>query len=226
MKRKNVSLIAGAAVCTLTVLLTVMYAVVSGMFVHAEYTPPCDTESISVEAIQTVTERGLISTEQHAGAVYFYPDRSVTRGELAKTLCILLSLPVKQYAETPLGFADEATIPEADLPYIRAVLAEGYIRLFGDYTFRANDVLSREETADIFGSLLSGAVSTGKSEALTDFEAVSAHFKENAKKAVDYGIMIGYPDGTFRPKEALTRKELALLLHRLLQNEHFIKRNS
>jgi hypothetical protein len=226
MKRKNVSLIAGAAVCTLTVLLTVMYAVVSGMFVHAEYIPPCDTDSIAAEAIQTVTKSGLISTEQHAGAVYFYPDRSVTRGELAKTLCVLLSLPVRQYEKAPLGFADEASIPEADLPYIRAVLVGGYIRLFGDYTFRADDVLSREETADIFGSLLSGAVSTGKSEALTDFETVSDHFKTNAKKAVEYGIMIGYPDETFRPKETLTRKELAMLLHRLLQNEHFIKRNS
>ncbi len=226
MKRKNVSLIAGAAVCTLTVLLTVVYAVVSGMFVHAEYIPPCDTDSIAAEAIKTVTESGLLSTEQHAGAVYFHPDRTVTRGELAKTLCALLALPVKNYAETPLGFADEASISEADLPYIRAVLAGGYIRLFGDYTFRADAVLSREETADIFGSLLVGAVSTGKSESLTDFEAVSAHFAANAKKAVDYGIMIGYPDDTFRPKEDLTREELALLLHRLLQNEHFIKRKS
>ena len=45
MKRKNVSLIAGAAICTLTVLLTVVYAAVSGMFVHAEYIPPCDLDS-------------------------------------------------------------------------------------------------------------------------------------------------------------------------------------
>jgi hypothetical protein len=38
--------------------------------------------------------------------------------------------------------------------------------------------------------------------------------------------MIGYPDGTFLPKNELTREELALILYRLTQNEHFTKRNS
>ena len=35
--------------------------------------------------------------------------------------------------------------------------------------------------------------------------------------------MIGYTDGTFRPKQVLTREELALILYRLLSAENFTK---
>lgn len=226
MKRKNVSLIAGAAICALTVLLTAVYVAVSGMFVHAEYVPPCDIDGYSEEAILAITESGLLSTETANGKEYFYPDRAVTRAELAGALARLMDLSVKQYENTEVGFADEYKIAASDLPYIRTAVAGGYMKLYSDYTFRPESEVTREETADIIGALFSGAVSAGKSKNFSDFNAVSAHFLENAKKTVDYSIMIGYPDGTFLPKNALTREELALILYRLTQNEHFTKRNS
>ena len=226
MKRKNVSLIAGAAVCTLTVLLTAVYIAVSGIFVRAEYIPPCDIDGYAKEAILSVTESGLISTETSDGKVYFYPERAVTRAELASALVQLTGISAKQYESTEVGFADEYKIPAKDLPYVRAAVANGYIKLYGDYTFRPDTTVSREETADIIGSLFSGAISAGKSESFSDFEKVSEHFLTNAKKTVDHGIMIGYPDGTFLPQNELTREELALILHRLTKNEHFTKRNS
>ncbi len=226
MKRKQVSLIAGAAICALTVLLTVIYAALSGLFVHAEYIPPCDTDSFAADAIRKATESGLLDTEDIDGAVYFYPERTVTRAELAKTIVRLLELSAESYAEAPLGFSDEAWVDPKLLPAVRAVLANGYMRLYDDYTFRPDAPVSREEAADVVGTLLSGAVSSGKSELFSDFIEVSAHFSDNAKRTVDYGIMIGYPDGTFRPKQDLTREELALILQRLLQNEHLFQRKS
>ncbi len=226
MKRKNVSLIAGAAICALTVLLTAVYIAVSGMFVHAEYIPPCDIDSFAAEAILNVTESGLLSTESVNGKVYFYPQREVTREELAKALTLLLAIPTEPYEEAALGFSDENKISEETLPYIRAVIANGHIKLHSDYTFRPEEAVSREETADIFGSILKGAVSAGKSESFSDFSEISAHFEVNAKKAVDYDIMIGYPDGTFRPKQSLTREELALILFRITQKDNLIQRKS
>ena len=44
--------------------------------------------------------------------------------------------------------------------------------------------------------------------------------------AAEKGVVEGYPDGTFRPKNVLTREEFALLLYRLTQNEYFTQRNS
>jgi hypothetical protein len=226
MKRKNVSLIAGAAICALTVLLTAVYVAVSGIFVHAEYVPPCDIDGYAKDAILAVTENGLIFTENVNGRTYFYPERTVTRAELAGVLTRLLSLPAKQYESAELGFSDEYKIGIEDLSHVRAAVAGGYIKLFSDYTFRPEAAVSREEIADIIGSLFPGAVSAGRSDDFSDFDEVSAHFLTNAKKTVDHRVMIGYPDGTFLPKNELTREELALILYRLTQNEHFTKRNS
>ncbi len=226
MKRKQVSLIAGVAICALTVLLTVVYALLSDMFVRAEYILPCDIDSYAADAIRIITEKGLMSTETKDESVYFYPKREVTRAELAESLTRLLELPVSSHEKEALGFADEASISERSLPHIRAVIAGGYMMLYDDYTFRPDEKIPREEAANIVGTLLSGAVSSGKSENFTDFGEISSHFGKNAKKTADYGIMIGYPDSTFRPKQNLTREEFALILHRLLQNESLIQRKS
>lgn len=226
MKRKNVSLIAGAAICALTVLLTAVYVAVSGMFVQAEYMPPDDIRGYAEEAILAVTRSGLLENEAVNGKIRFHPDRAVTRAELAGALMRLMEISAESYTSVEIGFADEYRIKAADLAYVRAAVAGGYMKLFSDYTFRAEESITREETADIIGALFSGAISAGKSNNFSDFNEISAHFYENAKKTVDHGIMIGYPDGTFLPKNELTREELALILYRLTQNEHFIQRNS
>jgi hypothetical protein len=226
MKRKNVSLIAGAAICALTVLLTAVYVSLSGMFVQAEYIPPDDIAGYAEEAILAVTQSGLLSNETVNGKVCFHPERAVTRAELAGALIRLLGISAESYETIEVGFADEYRIKAGDLAYIRAAVAGGYMKLYSDYTFRPEESITREETADIIGSLFSGAISAGKSSHFSDFDEISEHFFENAKKTVDHLIMIGYPDGTFLPKNELTREELALILYRLTQNEHFTQRNS
>ncbi len=213
-------MIAGAAVCMLVVLLTAVYAMLAEFFTQSERIAPCDVKAADADAVKEIMAKNLMTAEEKSGVLYFHPEEAVTRAELAKTLCSLLELPTELYKEIPLGFTDEKTITEAYLPYIRAVLSTGYMKLHYDKTFRPDAEMTREETADIIGSLLLTAVSSGKSETYTDFETVEPHFAQNAKKAVEHGIMKGYPDGTFRPKHTLTREELANILYRLLQNEH------
>ena len=117
------------------------------------------------------------------------------------------------------NFADEEQISAELLPYVRAALSGGYIKLFSDYTYRVGNSVSREEVADIFAPLCQTGASAGKSESFTDFDEVSIYFEDHVKKIVDLDIMIGYPDGTFRPKDAITREELALVLYRFEQLE-------
>ena len=97
------------------------------------------------------------------------------------------------------------------------------MKLQSGYVFHPDDFITREETADIFGALCTAAISAGKSESFSDFDTISTYFEPNAKKLVDFEIMIGYTDGTFRPKQILTREELALILYRLSTAENFRK---
>ena len=147
----------------------------------------------------------------------------VTRGEVARVIVTYLGINPAKYEKTEIGFADEAEIDTSLRPYIRAALANGLMKLQSGYVFHPDDFITREETADIFGALCTAAISAGKSENFSDFDTISTYFEPNAKKLVDFEIMIGYTDGTFRPKQILTREELALILYRLLSAENFRK---
>ena len=221
MKTKKVSLIAGISVCGLIVLLTVVYAVITGSSVSAEnYVPPCDIESsYAKDAIDWAVKNKLMSAHTSDGQTYFFPETEVTKGEIAKVLINYLDIDPKEYENVTLGFADEAQIPEEDLPYIRAALSGGYVKLFSDYTYRADAAVTREEIADIFAPLCGTSASAGKNEIFSDFTDVSIYFEDHVNKIVDLEIMIGYPDGTLRPKEAITREELALVLYRFAHLE-------
>jgi hypothetical protein len=219
MKNKKITLIVGVSLCAFIVALAIVYAVITSASVSAETNlPPCDIDnSYAKEAILTVTEKGLMMTETKDGKIYFNPETEVTRTEIAKALILYMKTDLKNYENTALGFSDEAQIPKEDLPYIRAALSQGYIKLNNDYTFRASAPISREEAADIVSAVCTPSLSAGKSERFKDFKEISPHFESGAKKTVDLEIMIGYPDDTFRPKAHLTREELALILHRLLK---------
>ena len=222
MKTKKISLIAGISVCSLVVLLTVVYAVLTDAFVSAEkYTPPCDIEeSYAKDAIEWVVKKGWMTVETIDGQAYFFPTSKVTRGEMATVLVSYLDINCDSYADAAIGFADEAQIPPAELPCIRAVVSGGYVKLFSDYTYRRDSPLTREETADIFAPLCRTSASTGKTSAFSDYAEVSIYFEENVRKLVDLEILIGYPDGKLRPKNDITREELATVLYRLALTEN------
>ena len=217
MKTKKVSLIAGIAVCALIVLFTAVYTALTGAFVSAEpYVSPCDIEdSYAKEAIEWAVRQQWMTVETVDGQAYFFPDAKVTRSEIAKILVSYLDMDCERYADIAVGFADEAQIPAERLPYIRAVVSAGYVKLFHDYTYRADASVSREETADIFAPLCGVTASAGKSANFSDFAEVGIYFEDSVKKLVDLEILIGYPDGKLRPKNDITREELATLLYRL-----------
>ncbi|MBR7160975.1 MAG: S-layer homology domain-containing protein [Clostridia bacterium] len=219
MKTKKLSLAAGVSVCVLIALLTAVYALLTDTPASAEKPVlPCDIEeSFAKEAIVWAVENGFMQAELSEGNAYFSPKREATRGEIAKVLITYLEIDVKAYENTEIGFADEAKIPKALLPYVRAALSRGYIKLYADYTYRAESPVSREETADIFAPLCNMSVSAGKSERFSDFSEVSLYFEDNVKKIVDLDIMIGYPDGMLRPKNTITREELAMVLYRFAE---------
>ncbi|MBQ9747756.1 MAG: S-layer homology domain-containing protein [Clostridia bacterium] len=223
MKRKELSLIAGIALCTLTVLLTVVYVMRPAPTDGVVYVAPCDTDADTAEAIRAVTESGYMSLSLVDGSAYFYPDQPVRRGELAVILCAMLSPETGADKDAALGIADEHDVPASQLSAVRTAVAHGYMRLHGDYTFRPSAMLTREEVADVFGALCAVEVSTGRTEEITDLDEISPHFRKNAERLIELGILQG-SDGRLRPKDIITREELALIIHRITESEYFIQR--
>lgn len=66
---------------------------------------------------------------------------------------------------------------------------------------------SNPQSAKVFGTY------TIKETDLTHFNDISGHWAENTiNKWANYGIISGYPDGTFKPDSPVTRAELAKIL--------------
>jgi hypothetical protein len=51
---------------------------------------------------------------------------------------------------------------------------------------------------------------------IKDYDDIADWAKGSVLKAVDSGIMIGDDQGRFRPKELITRQEVAVIIDRLL----------
>lgn len=97
------------------------------------------------------------------------------------------------------------------------VSKKGWMEGFGDHRFLPEDGLTRAQAATILCRYLKmdGVAATNQ------FPDVLNHWAEKEiSLAVTHGLMKGYPDGTFRPNQAVTREEIAVILQRILQYEY------
>jgi hypothetical protein len=94
-------------------------------------------------------------------------------------------------------------------------LAEmGIIKGYPDGTFRPNAYITRAEFAAIAARFDSTDI-TGKTATFSDIATSWA--KDEIVRTAVLGWTNGYPDGTFRPQNDITRAEVATLVNRVLK---------
>ena len=139
----------------------------------------------------------------------FGPDRSMTRAEAAQMFYPLL--PDKDVPNT-VTFSD---VP-ADAWYAEAVntLASlGMVEGYADGTFRPDNTITRAEFVTI---------AVGFADLEIDGEARFTDVARNAwyypyiADACAYGWIGGYPDGSFRPDNTITRAEVTVIVNNML----------
>ncbi len=137
----------------------------------------------------------------------FQPDTKLTRAQAAQVIYRLLAQP-----ESGTGSCSYTDVP-ADQWYAPPVRALCALGLFDDGNlFRPNDVITRAEFVDLLVRLKPQA--TGEST----FPDVSSDYwaAEQIAIAAGQGWIAGYPDGTFRPDNGLTRAEACTVINRML----------
>lgn len=221
--KKRIALASTLVLASLAAVLAV-----SVIFAGNTYVPPSDIESCyAKEEITYCCKSGYFDVSQtEDGVRFFEPDSPVTRAEFAKILAQFLKINPDKYQRSALTVEDAADIPEKYLPYVRAVLAEGLMGLLGvsgKTYFLPEAYVSREEAAYMIGNLIIAAVSTSKSSAFSDYSDMTEAYRKNADILIAFEIMIGYPDGTLRPGDNISREELALMLFRAKSSGEEIK---
>jgi len=116
-----------------------------------------------------------------------------------------------EFADTAGHWAEKAIRSFAQLR-----LAEGY----PDGTFKPDRPITRAEFAALLDRVFRIAGGNA-SVALQDIEGSWA--KESIEKRASAGVISGYPDGTFRPDQTITRQEMVVILTRIVNLESLEK---
>jgi len=94
------------------------------------------------------------------------------------------------------------------------------IKVFGD-TLEPNKPITREEAVALMAAFLDDSKLSGDELIFTDI--LDSVYKYDIQKFCKTGIIQGYPDGTFKPKNNITRAEASVIIVQLLSNRDFIK---
>lgn len=146
------------------------------------------------------------------------PDEKVTRLEFMKNLVDLTlpfpSCPLKiVYNDKILTgrFLDSGKMSPQDLDKIKPLIDSGVI-VGCQNLLEPDNYLTRAEAANAVGKLFP------TSEQNTNFTDNLPAWALGIKAAAAKGIIIGYPDGTFKPDQFITKSEVLTLLQRTLES--------
>jgi len=175
----------------------------------------------SEDIIYRLASAGIIDGVEQGGVYRFEPTRPVTRQEFAKLL-VATAGKTAANAEVPDAYADAGDVSSWARPYVAAAATNGWIAGTPDEGGRVKlepqRSITRAEAAVMFARMLGGVLEPAPVGAIgfkddgriPDWAAPSvASLKAN-------GVLSGYPDGTFRPYDTITREEVAAMIRNII----------
>src|SRR5699024_2522608 len=97
-------------------------------------------------------------------------------------------------------------------------LANGAIDGYPDNTFRPNNSMTREEAVTVIGRALDLEELDGSTEKFTDTNRIQEYAKGYINAVTEKGYIQGYPNGEFKPQNAITRGETACIVYNILMD--------
>jgi|GEM_PF-827837 uncharacterized protein YraI len=141
-------------------------------------------------------------------------DRGLTVGKMLVALSVLFWLSLficsTVYASGVNDIKGNWAAPE-----IEQAIAAGYVQGYPDGSFRPDGGVTRAEFVTMVDSAFQVAAGQGKGS----FKDVLSQdwFAKNVQSALAAGFVNGYPDGTFRPQQEVSRQEAASMVATLLK---------
>lgn len=159
--------------------------------------------------IQSWIDLGILSGYQDGT---FKPDNNITRAEFMS----IVNNAFKYTEVSQINFSDVSS----DAWYYKTVSkakAAGYITGYTDGTMKPNNPITREEVASIITKINNLDTNNVSDKAIFSDEATFGWSKNIIKALAESKIMLGYPDGTFKPKNLIKRGEAVFALNSALK---------
>ena len=162
-----------------------------------------------------------LNLDDHDAYIQGYPDgrvkpqNNITRAEVATIFYRLLTDDARDYYySTDSGFSD---VKPGDWynTAVATMVQAGILNGYSDGTFKPNASITRAEFATIAARFLSNPYSTKDR-----FYDTEGHWAEvYINRAAEIGWIGGYPDGSFKPDQYITRAEAVTLVNNVLGRE-------
>ena len=143
----------------------------------------------------------------------FLPDSKVTRAEFVTYIRDLLPEEEVIHDESEHPFVD-AVGHWAEETIIKAYKTG--IMIGGDGYFRPDDTITRQEIATVFLRLMGADSMFVPTPDIPDWDEIAEWAKPAVSALIYTGIIKGYEDGSFRPKNDLTRAESIVMALRVM----------
>lgn len=156
----------------------------------------------------------VISGVKTEKGLYFYPDRSITRGDFALMTARWMGLDLDTYASTSLPFSDTASIPSWSSNAVKAMYTLGIMK--GTQTknglcANATSSITRSEAMTILGRVQAKGYPSAPLSSFQDAASVPNWAKSYLSSLVTQGVVAG-SNGLLRPNDSVSRAELAKML--------------
>lgn len=164
------------------------------------------------DSIAALYERKIVSG---TGEGKFSPQNSVKREEFVRMISLALKL---DESAADKGFAD-AENGAWYTPCINAAADAGIISGISENMFGVGMNISRQDMAVIVAKCLEYeqySLPDGKSAEFSDAEDISDYAKNAVAQLTALGVLSGFEDSTFRPKEYVSRAQAAVVVYRLI----------
>ncbi len=141
----------------------------------------------------------------------FKPNQEMSRAEFSAVIYRLLGFKAES---SESGFGDITPTAWYN-KYVNGLHAAGIITGFDDGSFKPNQEMTREEAFVILYRAVKDQliVASGAAKpSFADESGVSSWAKEALAALAEAGIIKGYEDGSIRPKEKITRAEIASIV--------------
>ena len=170
------------------------------------------------EYIQFVGDREIF---QGITDTLFDPNGKVTR---AMYVTVIGRLYERSFGEINGGTAQNFTDCDYDSwygKYVDWAAATGVVTGYNATTFGPNDNVTREQMAAIltrFAKLMELDTAAEGTMSFKDADSISGYAVDSVQYCVDKGIINGYDDGRFAPKDNATRAQIAAVIVRFIES--------
>jgi len=184
-----------------------------------------ENEDIDPPVVPPITDPvpDVLRPEKEAGhQAYIYgyedgtlrPEANITRAEVAAIFYRLLRDEVREEHDTLACDYPDVPLDSWYRAEVSTLTGMGMLEGYPDGSFRPNDPISRAELTAIVSRFSTPKWSADRKTAFVDIEGHWANAE--IRSVEDKNWIIGYPDGTFRPDNTITRAETVTIVNRML----------